>query len=499
MRRATIVEQNLKHIIIVGGGTAGSVLAARLSESPAIYVTLLEAGPNDTTYDSAILNPARAADAWQGAVPIATTVMKTQSAAIPILQGRILGGTSAANGLATLRGLPEDYDGWAASGLDGWGWNDVAETFIAAESDLDFGSSPIHGDSGPLTVRRWRRDEMSHAQIAFHDGMTEVGNAIVQDINDPDQLPGIGIFPVTVDKDTNRLSTSLAYLTDRVRQRENLEIRTNAKVAALQIEKCRATGVTLESGEQIEGDEVVVSVGALWSPALLMRSGVGPASHLADHDIVVQADLPVGETMADHLGPSVPYTHEGPRGGTAGPAQSLYIGASNGKDVDYHLFPIAPAPTDDLTNFVMAAFLMHSPGNGKVRLSDSVDSDPVVTAPNLPEDGINRLRHAFQKIAEWEASEAFRQSGCRPLIPYDLTKKEAVSVALDRGIVSYGHMTSTCPMGTVLDADCRVRGIARLRVVDASVMPTIPAGNTYLGCVMIAERIARKMKAELDQ
>lgn len=497
--QAATLEQKLKHIIIVGGGTAGSVLAARLTENSAIHVTLLEAGPDDTTYDSAILDPARAAEAWQGAVPMVITVMKTQNGAIPILQGRVLGGTSAANGLATLRGLPEDYDGWAASGLDGWGWDDVAETFIAAENDLDFGSSPIHGNSGPLTVRRWRRDEMSHAQIAFQDGMAEAGNAIVEDINDPDQLPGIGVFPVTIDKDASRLSTSLAYLTAEVRQRENLEIRAGAKVSALHIDGHKAKGVTLECGDQIDGDEVIVSAGALWSPALLMRSGVGPASHLADHGIAVQADLPVGETMADHLGPSVPYMHEGPRGGTAGPAQSLYIGASNGKDVDYHLFPIAPAPTEDITNFVMAAFLMRSPGNGKVRLGDSADMDPVVTAPDLPEDAISQLRHAFQKIAAWETSDAFKQSGCRSLIPCDLTSDDAVPTALDRGIVSYGHMTGSCPMGTVLDADCRVRGVTGLRVVDASVMPTIPVGNTYLGCVMNAERIARKMKAELDQ
>ena len=112
--------QTQKHIIIVGGGTSGSVLAARLSESAHMRVTLLEAGPDDSRYDSAILDPARAGDAWQGAVPLVITVMKTRDGAIPILQGRILGGTSAANGLATLRGLPQDYDSWAESGLDGW-------------------------------------------------------------------------------------------------------------------------------------------------------------------------------------------------------------------------------------------------------------------------------------------------------------------------------------------------------------------------------------------
>ncbi len=488
-----------KRIAIVGGGTSGSVLAARLSESPDINVTLLEAGADDSTYDAAILDPARAADAWQGAVPIVTSAMKTETGAIPILQGRILGGTSAVNGLATLRGLPQDYNSWKAAGLEGWGWEDVIETFVAAECDLDFGPIPIHGTSGPLTVRRWRRDEMSRAQLVFLDGMTEAGNPSVADINDPGQLPGIGVFPVTIDKDANRMSTSLAYLTSKVRKRMNLEVHTDAKVTGLYIDGCKATGVVLEDGSEIEADEVVVAVGALWSPALLMRSGIGPAAHLADHGITVLADLPVGETMSDHLGPSVPYSHKGSRGGTAGPAQSLYIGASNGKDIDYHLFPIAPAATQESTNFVMAAFLMQSPGNGKVQLGDSAEMDPVVTAPSLPEDGIDRLRHAFRKIADWEESGTFRESGCQRLTPNDLTNENAVSIALERGLLSYGHMTSTCPMGSVLDADCRVNGISGLRVVDASVMPTIPAGNTYLGCVMIAERIADKMKAEIGQ
>ncbi|MEM9571729.1 MAG: GMC family oxidoreductase N-terminal domain-containing protein [Pseudomonadota bacterium] len=483
-----------KRIVIVGGGTAGSVLAARLSEDPGTDVTLLEAGPDDDVYGDGILDPTRAPEAWLGAQPVAMTPMFNGNAVIPMLQGRLMGGTSAVNGLATLRGLPEDYDGWAGMGLAGWGWDDVRETFIAAETDADFGATPLHGGSGPLPVRRWRREEMGRAQRAFLDGMIEIGSKTVADINDCSQLPGLGVFPVTIDDQARRVTTSRAYLTQDVRARANIKIRPNAEVSLLQFDGDRVIGVRLASGEEVEADEVVVTAGALWTPNLLMRSGIGPSAHLAEHGISVRADLPVGETLSDHIGPGIRYRHDGPRGGTAGPAQSLYIGASDGQTIDYHAFPIAPPLGDGPTEFMMAVFLLRSSGQGKVRLAEPGSDWPMVIAPPLPENAEARLRHAFERIADWETSAPAKALGCEQMEPIDLRSPDAVATALERNTLSYGHMTSTCPMGTVLDADCRVLGIDGLRVADASVMPTIPCGNTYLGCVMVAERIAAKMK-----
>ena len=153
-------------------------------------------------------------------------------------------------------------------------------------------------------------------------------------------------------------------------------------------------------------------------------------------------------------------------------------------------------PTSRSTLFMVAVFLLRSSGRGSVRLGRPAADGPTVIAPPLPDDAHARLRPAFDRLAAWQRTPAYASLGVRPIFPDDLEAPDAIDVALRRNTVSYGHMVGTCPMGPVLDADGRVHGIAHLRVADASVMPTIPAGNTYLGCVMVAERIARKMKGD---
>ena len=524
-------KESQRQIIVVGGGTSGAVLASRLSEDPRLSVTLLEAGRDDDTYHPSVLDPTRASEAWNGVTPMEVTFGKAETGAIAAMQGRIMGGTSAVNGLATLRGQPSDYDGWAALGLEGWGWKDVESTFIALERDADFGDSPLHGNKGPLPVRRWRREEQTRAQVAFADGMAEVGCSVVADINDASQLPGIGVFPVTIDENSQRVTTSLAYLTPAVRARDNLTIRTKAEVDKIIIDNGRATGVTLKNGETIAADEVVVTAGAVWSAYLLLKSGVGPADQLNSLGIPVHADLPVGATLSDHLGTTIRYRHNGQQGGCGGPAQTVLVGASNGSDIDYHVFPLPdsyvpkgspdsplivmaagllwrrartflkrvgaalhfPVIPSRQTEFEMMVLLLRSSGRGSVRLGKSLSDGPQLTAPPMPEDSAERLTHAYHRLAEWEKSPAARAIGVEQIDPQDLTDSGVVVKALSQQLATYAHFVGTCPMGTVLDQDCCVHGIEGLRVADASVMPTIPAGNTYLGCVMVAERVAQKM------
>lgn len=490
------MDSKRPHVIVIGAGTAGSVLAARLSEDPELLVTLLEAGPTDD-YGAAVLDPSRAPEVWSTLANATMTTMSSSAGPIPMVQGHIIGGTSAINYMATVRGQPEDYDAWEASGLPGWGWSAVLKDFIAAEKDLDFGPSPIHGDAGPLTVSRWKPAEHTPFQLAFAEGLRQVGAPVVEDVNDPDQLPGIGVFPATLDAARRRMTTSTAYLTSDVRARPNLDIRSMTSVSVIVISEGRAVGVVLDTGQEITAEDIVVACGALGSPTLLLRSGIGPADQLTAHGITVHADLPVGSTMSDHLGAALAYHHDAPRNATGGPAQPVLIGASDGKHIDYHVFPtVSPIPGDTATSLLLA-LLLRSTGRGSVTLADNPDDAPVITAPPFPDDVEIRLGHAFRQIAAWERSPAAREIDCQPVDPHDLTAPGAVAEALARMTISYGHMVGTCPMGSVLDADCRVRGIEGLRVVDASSMPIIPAGNTYLGCVMVAERVAQSMLSGL--
>ncbi|MDI2131796.1 GMC family oxidoreductase [Yinghuangia seranimata] len=494
-------------VIVVGGGTSGAVLAARLSERADRRVLLLEQGPDDTAYDASVLRPAAAGDVWAG-TPFARPYPMTASAerTVQMVRGRVLGGTSAVNYLATLRGQPADYDAWAARGLPGWGWPDILATFRAMETDVDFGATALHGDAGPLRVRRSPEHERNEAHRAFLAGVRELGVPWSEDINDPRRLPGVGIFPLTVTENAEgtveRLTVSRAYLTDAVRARPNLTVLTGVTAARVDVEDGRATRVVAADGRAWAAPEIVVACGATGSPALLQRSGIGPKDLLDALGIPVVADLPgVGANLQDHLGIALLYRHPGGTPLRGGPVQPVWVGRTpDASSVDFHVLalPIGE-PGPDGTHFSLVPFLLDVTGRGRVDATGTdPEAEPAVTMPRPTAHDLARLDWLLDRIAALEETAAFTALGVERVHPAsDLRAPNAATTLADGGLISYGHLGGTCAMGpdgdpqAVLDPRCRVRGIKGLRVVDASTMPVLPAGNTYLGCAMLAERAAR--------
>ena len=298
-------------VIIAGGGSAGAVLAARLTEDPWRRVVLVEAGPNVSRGEM----PAVLASAYPGRAQFNPSWFWTElratmgegnsnQPAIPRTyeQPKVLGGGSAVNGLGANRGQPSDYDEWAAAGARGWGWSDVLPYFRKLERDLTY-DGPLHGRDGPLPIQRVARESWSGFTRAVAQAAAGEGLGQVDDQNGP---WACGMIPtsVNIDESGQRASTAVAYLTDAVRRRPNLSLLTGALVRRVLFDGTRAIGlrVRLATGElDISARHVILAAGALGSPALLLRSGAGPGAHLRERGIAVVAERPgVGENLQEH-------------------------------------------------------------------------------------------------------------------------------------------------------------------------------------------------------
>jgi choline dehydrogenase len=502
--------------VIAGAGSAGCVLAARLSEDPDVTVCLLEAGPPDAADE--IHLPA-------GVLAIGTSKYDWSMISDPepglagrqryLPRGRTLGGSSSVNAMVYIRGNRADYDGWAAMGHRGWGWDDVLPYFIRAE-DNERGTGELHGAGGPLSVidgrSRYRTCE------AFIEAGEQAGLDRTEDFNGPAQ-DGVGWYQVT-QRNGMRCSAAVAYL-HPVLGRPNLTLITGAHVTRLLLDGPRATGVQIDrDGELTEigaEREVILSAGAYQSPQILLLSGIGPAADLELVGIPCAHELPVGQGLQDHPSTWITYTTDEASLLTAETAENLGLLTTQGRgpltsnfaesggflrtddslpapDIQLHmipvLFPEAGAGEVLVDGWALSACLLRPTSAGFVKLRSRVPTAKPRILHNyfVSQEDRAALVKGVRRAVEIAAQPALTAVTTGAYGAPTGDDDASLIAHIERNTTTLYHPVGTCGMGRVVDDELRVLGMESLRVVDASVMPTPVRGNTNAPTIMIAER-----------
>ncbi|AOG23437.1 GMC family oxidoreductase [Acidovorax sp. RAC01] len=523
--------------IVIGGGSAGSVLAGRLTEDPTVRVCLLEAGPADSSVF--IHCPAGLAvmakfelNGWgQNTTP--QPALNNRRGFQP--RGKVLGGSSSINAMVYIRGQHADYDHWAAQGNPGWGWDDVKPYFLRAENN-ERGADAWHGQGGPFNVADLRSpNRFSHL---FAKAGVQAGHPHNDDFNGATQ-EGVGLYQVT-HKNGERHSAAKGYLTPHL-GRPNLQVITGARATRILFEGRRAVGVEYRQGGRVQQvkarREVLLSAGALLSPQLLMLSGIGPGAHLQQIGIPVMHNLPgVGANLHDH--PDVVQVLDAPnlkdlfglslagmvsalRGMAEWRRQRTGLLTTNFAEAGGFIKSTPGEPVPDLQlHFVIGKLVDHGrktvfghgysghvcllqpKSRGSVTLASSDPMALPLVDPNFlaDEDDMRRMVQGFKRLREILAQPALAQFGARELPATAGAQTDAEIEAVIRQYAdTIYHPVGSCRMGPgpldVVDADLRVHGLDGLRVVDASVMPRIVSGNTNAPTVMIAEKAVDLLRA----
>ena len=496
-------------VIVVGGGSAGCTLATRLSEDPARSVLLLEAG-SDYPDVQRLPDPVRN---WNSTLvdgrdspfnwAFDGTLTPYQDEPVHVARGKVLGGGSSVNGTVFLRGVPEDYDGWASLGNSEWSYLKLLPYFRRQETDLNI-SDDFHGSEGPVPVSRHPREEWEPLAEAFYQGCIDAGFPHDPDMNRPDS-GGVGPIPMN-NLDRVRMSTALTYINPN-RHRLNLTVKSNVLTRRILFNGTRATGVEVESGGEIfevEGEEIVLSAGAVASPKLLMLSGVGPAGHLHSMGINTINDLAgVGQNLRDH--PIVSVRLDVKEGFQVDPEaprfQTMlrYTCAGSNTRNDMQIMPSVSRQA-----FRISSNLELAASSGALRLTSTDPSVQPYLDYRYLEDPWDRerLREGIRLSVEMVEHKAYKEiaAGRKEPGDDDLSSDDALDSWLLRNVKTCHHMSGTCKMGpasdamAVVDQYARVHGLEGLRVVDTSMMPNVVRANTNATAIMIAERVADFMK-----
>ena len=501
-------------VIVVGGGSAGSVVAARMAEDPDTTVLLLEAGtdyPDLANLPEDIQNghtrtaeDERSEHNWA----LRGTITEEQGE-IHVAQGKVIGGGGSINGQVFLRGIPQDFDDWASWGNEEWSYTKVLPYFRKAETDLDI-KDDFHGTDGPLPISRKVGETWPVIQSAFHTACLQNGFDTTDDMNGVEPT-GVGVVPMNNQKGV-RMSTAITHLAP-MRHHLNLTIRGNVFARKILIQNRQVTGVEVESGGEVftvESNKVVLSAGALKSPHILMLSGIGPKDQLDEYGIDVLQNTPgVGANLRNH--PISPISFRVKEGIKLQPdASGVRIAlryTAKGSDDSNDMMMTTSSLFSPFTGEMLpdrigriSCVIELPAGAGFVRLNSA---DPAVQPKfdyryfSHPED-MRRMRDGIRLAVKMLETDAYKDVSDGRVTPTEgiLTDAGALDLWIRQTVGSARHVSGTCKIGpdsdpmAVVDQQCRVKGLQGLWIADSSVMPQVPRANANATAIMIGERVA---------